>query len=131
METKPNAIQNVFLYFSGRIGRLTYAAAFITIFFFGRIPINTNVAIESLGFAAFLWFLLAIAVKRQNDYGEPAWRLIGLLIPIVNIYVFFELFFRKGDEKDNKSGSPETPNPIVYVMGGMALLADLIIYLSQ
>ncbi len=39
-------------------------------------------------FGAYLWVLIAMYVKRLNDIGWSGWYVLGLLIPLVNIFVF-------------------------------------------
>lgn len=42
---------------------------------------------------AYVWALLAMYVKRLNDIGWSGWYVLGLLIPIVNIFVFGACLF--------------------------------------
>ena len=37
---------------------------------------------------AYVWALLAMYVKRMNDMGWNGWYVLGLLVPLVNIFVF-------------------------------------------
>ncbi|MFW7378507.1 MAG: DUF805 domain-containing protein [Oligoflexus sp.] len=46
--------------------------------------------------------------KRFHDLDKSGWQSLLLLIPIVSLYVGWQLFFKKGDDQDNRWGPVET-----------------------
>jgi uncharacterized membrane protein YhaH (DUF805 family) len=67
-------------------------------------------------FISWLFILLALVlgipacicglVRRFHDKGESGWRALLLLIPIWNLVVLCELFFRQGELISNEFGTP-------------------------
>jgi len=64
----------------------------------GSIVIQILLLVASV--AAFI-YLLSITVRRARDIGYSAGEIIlGLFIPIVNLYLIFRLFFSPADARD-------------------------------
>lgn len=64
------------------------------------------------------WPSLALCVRRGHDYGVSGLQtILTLLIPVVNIIVFFELFFRDSNRRKNDYGDsekyPDEPKKLV------------------
>lgn len=120
MDTKQ--ILDIFFSFTGRIGRMThFTGLLIVIAVGGTVDRILNALsldiISELFFIAYAWALLALTVKREQDMDYPAWRLIGLFIPIANIFVGLGLYFGAGTEGKNTYGEPEADNSQIHTLG--------------
>jgi len=47
---------------------------------------------------------MAVTVKRLHDLGRPGWHLLGLMIPLYNIYLGLVLLLKPGDRGPNQYG---------------------------
>lgn len=75
-------------------------------------PSNYNYAVCGTDFVLFLVALLipiifsfSLIVRRLHDLGWSAWSFLLILVPFVNIYLYFCLYFKQGQQSDNKYGS--------------------------
>lgn len=57
---------------------------------------------------AFLWPTVAVAIKRIHDRGRSGWFWLVLLIPVVQLWPWFEISFLKGTEGPNRFGPDPT-----------------------
>ena len=55
-----------------------------------------------------LIFAFSSQIRRLHDLGWSGWSFLLLFIPFVNIYYIFSLYFKKGQDEENKYG--KTPN---------------------
>jgi uncharacterized membrane protein YhaH (DUF805 family) len=55
-------------------------------------------------------FSFSLAVRRVHDLGWSAWSLLLALIPLVNLYFYFCLYFQRGQESSNKYGDNPSQN---------------------
>lgn len=58
---------------------------------------------------AYIWFTLAIAVKRLHDMNKSGWCYLILLIPLVNIFWALYMLLGDGTVGSNKYG-PDPKN---------------------
>jgi uncharacterized membrane protein YhaH (DUF805 family) len=56
-----------------------------------------------------LWAQAALSVKRAHDRGRSGWFVLVLLVPLVQIWPFIELWFLRGTTGDNQYG----PDPLL------------------
>ena len=102
------------LYFSysGRINRKVFIWGW---FFLVVLQILLNAFIPN----RFLMYLLYIptsygmvvlAVKRFHDLSKSGWYYLFLLIPVINLYFLYLLYFKKGTQGDNPYGSDPLNN---------------------
>ncbi len=110
-------LDNLFTY-KGRLNRLPF---FLT--YTGLFPLNYMVVMLVQGvlpevlqkgvigvFSLVNVVVIVLAtVRRLHDLNYSAWRYIFLLIPVINIYFGYVLFFRKGTQGDNDYG----PDPLL------------------
>jgi uncharacterized membrane protein YhaH (DUF805 family) len=61
----------------------------------------------------------AVTVKRLHDLDRPAWHLIGLMVPLYNIYLGLVLLLKRGDYGFNDYGQDPLapPTPVHYLEG--------------
>jgi uncharacterized membrane protein YhaH (DUF805 family) len=59
---------------------------------------------------AFVVLVCALPVKRMHDRNKPATYIVGLLLPIYNLVLLFELGFLRGTVGDNEWG-PDPTDP--------------------
>ena len=107
-----------FIGFDGRINRsgLIVRVLIYPVLAFVSARISENFDGELILFISWLFLLLAHVlgipacicglVRRFHDKGESGWRALLLLIPIWNLVVLFELFFRQGELISNEFGTP-------------------------
>ena len=100
--------------FRGRLNRRNWALGLlssIVLLFTVLIIIptqNTNSFLPNLVFPIFmisiLVFNISLYVRRLHDIGKSGWFLLILLLPLINIFGFFYLAFKNGEDKDNMYG---------------------------
>ncbi|HEX8614121.1 MAG TPA: DUF805 domain-containing protein [Telluria sp.] len=108
--------------FNGRIGRARWIAYTLALWMLGSIVLSIvlqllgliNIKlVESVGFglSLALWCIPALVSRRRlQDLGLSAYYLLGLVVPFVNLYFFFMLMFKRGDEGSNEYGPVPAPN---------------------
>jgi uncharacterized membrane protein YhaH (DUF805 family) len=127
---------------NGRIGRLRYLAYGVGAYFIisivmglAMIPFLRSGA-ESALTAVWLPLIIAgvmlvvytvIARRRMHDIGLGGWYVLGLFIPIVNLYFGLMMLFKRGDEGANEFGLHPSPNTLgvkilAFLLPGVALL---------
>ncbi len=55
---------------------------------------------------AFLLYVLWLTGRRLNDTNDSGLMLLGLFVPLLNLYVMYRLYFVAGDEGPNENGDP-------------------------
>jgi len=55
-------------------------------------------------YIALLWAGLAIGVKRLHDRNRSGWFYLLMLVPILNIWMFVEIYFLRGTVGTNRYG---------------------------
>lgn len=55
---------------------------------------------------------LAVTVKRLHDLGRPGWHVLGLMIPLYNIYLGLVLLLKRGDHGRNSYGADPLASPL-------------------
>lgn len=100
------------LYFShsGRINRKTFVWSWLSLVF---LQILINILIQHQFLMMLLYLptahgMVVIAVKRFHDLNRSGWNYLYLLIPGVNLYFLYLLYFKKGNQGDNSYG----PDPL-------------------
>jgi uncharacterized membrane protein YhaH (DUF805 family) len=58
-----------------------------------------------------LWAQAALGVKRAHDRGRSGWFVLVLLVPLVQIWPFIELWFVRGKIGKNEYGPDPLPGP--------------------
>lgn len=69
-----------------------------------------TIILELLVYIIFSIFYLSLYFRRIHDLGWPAISLLLAVIPIVNVVLILFLFFKKGQDHDNKYGNKPTQN---------------------
>ena len=95
-----------FLY--GLAGGLIFSVAYLIVAFaFGAMFDSFAVSLVLLipCYIAYLWFTLAIGVKRLHDIDKCGWYLLILLIPIVNFIWALYMLFADGTVGPNRFGA--------------------------
>ncbi|HUD44913.1 MAG TPA: DUF805 domain-containing protein [Patescibacteria group bacterium] len=64
-----------------------------------------SVVLYLVAFLLPIIFSYSLIVRRLHDLGWSAWSSLLLLVPFVNIYLYFCLYFGHGHQSDNKYGS--------------------------
>jgi len=54
-----------------------------------------------------LWVALATLVKRLHDRNRNGWLVILAVVPLANLWIYFEALFLRGRDDDNRYGTPE------------------------
>lgn len=62
-----------------------------------------------------LWASTAVAVKRAHDLGHSGWWVLGMLIPIWNLWVAIQLAFFRGAPNDNAYGEDPLDSYGAYI----------------
>ncbi|MDA3890798.1 MAG: DUF805 domain-containing protein [Salinivirgaceae bacterium] len=99
-----------YLKLQGRINRIELLVLTLILFFFGVITLlafdHNSVGFNIIISALFVCYLFQCA-KRYHDLNK--WGINGFvwfIIPIVNIFYFYELYLKKGTSGVNKYGYP-------------------------
>ena len=95
-----------FLY--GLAGGLIFSVAYLIVAFaFGAMFDSFAVSLVLLipCYIAYMWFTLAIGVKRLHDIDKSGWYLLILLIPIVNFIWALYMLFADGTVGPNRFGA--------------------------
>lgn len=76
-------------------------------------------AVLTIGFGAAscmtaLIYAILVSIKRLHDINKSGWWFLLILVPYVDFYLFYLLYFKKGDASSNKYG--KAPSGI-YVFG--------------
>jgi uncharacterized membrane protein YhaH (DUF805 family) len=100
--TTTSSLWTAFFSFNGRMGRTEYLAvlvaslvAFVLVAAVNSAadptydPLASTVLVVSG--VILLWIRLASSCKRFHDYNRSGWNCIGLAVPFLNVYFFFEL----------------------------------------
>jgi uncharacterized membrane protein YhaH (DUF805 family) len=106
---------------NGRIGRLRWIAYMLAMWLMAALiigvvsfaaPIGKHVTTTVAYLPAVLnvLALLLVSRRRLQDLGVGAVFLLGLFIPFVNLYFFFMMIFKRGDEGSNEYGPSPAPN---------------------
>ena len=53
------------------------------------------------------FFLISICRRRFHDLGQSGWRILLLLIPVVNLYFIWIMLTKMGNSEGNKYGKPQ------------------------
>ncbi len=118
----------------GRIGRIDYLIAFITVFiigYFGVLMPGLQFGIAKVGANNFTytlppgkeyisqlvsinsiicaWILLCSSAKRLKDLDSKVWYVIFVIIPAVNLFVLLGLLLSEGSPRMNKYGPVKKP----------------------
>jgi signal peptidase I len=54
-----------------------------------------------------LWVQLATLAKRLHDRNRKGWLAVLVVVPVVNLWLYFEALFLRGRDDDNRYGSAE------------------------
>ncbi len=108
--------------FKGRINRLNYILAFISILFFIGIVASVFVATlatkSSAGVSSILGIVLlliivfstiftfSLHIRRFHDIGQSGWLILLSLIPFISFVVLICLLVIPSDEGANEYGNP-------------------------
>lgn len=118
----------------GRIGRIDFLIAFITVFLIaflgvlkpgmqfeliktgteitgfslppGKEYVSQLVMINSIICA---WILLVGAIKRLRDLDSKIWYAIFVIVPLINLVVLLGLMLSEGSKSKNQYGLPKKP----------------------
>lgn len=127
------------LQMNGRIGRLRYLAysvglglllgiALLALTFLTGGSATGLIIVQVVYVIAGLATTIIVGRRRLHDLGHSGWPTIGLLIPIVNIFVALWIVFAPGKPDANEYGPPPGPNTtaikvLALVLPVIAILA--------
>ena len=123
-ERTPMTLKQLYFSFSGRIGRGTYLLKgmipmYLIIVFLGNfvkyidqysttqgdIFYSLECMITYLGFILLAWAWIALIVKRLHDLDMPGFYIFLCLVPGLNMYYLFYIYFMRGTNGPNNFGS--------------------------
>lgn len=125
-----------FLTLNGRIGSLQWLAYCTAVWLLvGLLEVCYRlVTKDPLQWKYFTWmqtglFVLLMALvsrRRLHDLGLGAPFLLGAILPFINLYFFFMMVFKAGDEGANEYGLPSAPGNgsaklLTYMVIGVAV----------
>ena len=114
--------------FRGRLNRRNWVIGLISSFislcllilFFGLflslfkstniVPANLSSIFIDILVAIYFAFNISLYVRRFHDIGKSGLDVFLLLIPIINLLIFFNLAFKKGDSGKNDYGEVSSVN---------------------
>lgn len=103
--------KGLYLFLEGRINRkvfwLNYVIPVIVIsIILGIIDaiVGTLGLLSTIFSIVIIWPSIAVGVKRCHDRGRTGWFLLIGLVPLLNIWLFVELYFLKGTTGSNRYG---------------------------
>lgn len=115
--------------FRGRLNSFNFVLGFFVYGFFvicaslvsQLIGPNVNWVVAEIiilfPFILALVFGYSLGVRRFHDFGWSGWNYLLMLVPFLNIYIFFSLIFRNGQKSDNKYGSEDRGNRLRSILG--------------
>lgn len=68
-------------------------------------------------FILSLVFGFSLLVRRFHDFSWSGWNFLLMLVPFLNIYIFFSLYLKKGQNSDNKYGNEDKGNRLRSILG--------------
>lgn len=98
---------------------LSYIALEIINYFIVNKGFNNNVY-DIVTYPVFflMYFIIACSIiKRFHSINKSGWYLLGLLIPIYNIYLALLLFFKREEDKDKITKSNKKPKTWKLALG--------------
>lgn len=109
--------------FRGRIGRKHFILSVVILYVtllssIGLMTLFEETIIFEITIFVIVWilftltitlFLISLFIRRLHDLGHSGWMFLTLLIPIINIIVFFSLIFSPGKEGVNTFGVSPYP----------------------
>lgn len=99
--------------YKGRLNRRNFLIGFILpslsyVIFALPMYILPDGSVRNIFFGTALisFYLLEVSLltRRFHDFGWSSWSILLIFVPFLNIYVLFNLYFKKGDQFDNKYG---------------------------
>jgi uncharacterized membrane protein YhaH (DUF805 family) len=120
-----------FFSFRGRINRAQYATILLLghllpgVFFlltetYVHATENTAAFIVLAFMALMLWVVMSAMAKRFHDIDQPGRGSLLVFVPVVGTFALFALLFYRGNEQQNRYGSP----PIWFGSKNRPLEAD-------
>jgi signal peptidase I len=123
----PLSWRDLLFSFRGRISRRTYVTrvflaeivlGLLVILGFGLLTLLAHARASGLLFRPTvlfmaglifvgLWVQLATLVKRLHDRDRNGWLALLSVVPLANLWVYFEALFLRGPEDGNRYGKPE------------------------
>ena len=102
------------LYFShsGRINRKVFIWSWLFLVVL-QILLSSFIPNRFLMYLLYIptsYGMVALAIKRFHDLSKSGWYYLFLLIPIINFYFLYLLYFKKGTQGDNPYGSDPLNN---------------------
>jgi len=114
-KTTKTTLSDVLLWTNNRVGLLDFWSCNISLnlvslilWFILNICINNNISSSLLYWALSLplcWMGWMLIINRLHDRNRSAWFLLILLIPLVQLWCFIELFFLPGTKGQNRFGN--------------------------
>lgn len=96
-------VASVIAYFGADIhGRPNFDPEFL---FEGTMRGKEAAAIPFLALVAAQLMMLVLVGKRFHDLDKSAWFILGMLVPLFNLYLGIILLFQKGTTGPNRFGS--------------------------
>lgn len=81
--------------------------------FEGTLRGKEEAAIPFLSMVAAQLICLVFVAKRFHDLDKSAWYILGMMVPLFNIYLAIILLFKKGTTGPNRFG----PDPLARQIG--------------
>ena len=146
LSSEDSATETILFSFNGRIGRVRWLAYMFAMFFITSMVVGIALGILTIGNPALMKkleylntiaaaaVLIFVSRRRLRDLGLGVIFLGLAIIPVVNLYFFFMMVFKRGDEGANEYGPAPAPNtrsvyllawimPAIFVMGILAAIA--------
>ena len=146
LSTDDIVTETILFSFNGRIGRIRWIAYMCGMFFLTSMIVAIALGILTVGNPALLkkleylntivgfGVLIFVSRRRLRDLGLGAIFLGLAIIPFINLYFFFMMIFKRGDEGANEYGPAPSPNtrsvyllawimPAIFVIGILAAVA--------
>ena len=68
-------------------------------------------------FVLSLIFGFSLTVRRFHDLGKSGWSLFLMLVPLLNILIFLNLYLKKGHNSNNEYGSEDSSDRLRSIFG--------------
>ncbi len=69
-----------------------------------------DLVLSLVAFLLLITFSYSLIVRRLHDIGWSAWSFLLIFVPFVYIYLFYCLYFKQGQQSDNKYGDKPSQN---------------------
>lgn len=133
---EPQEAKTSFLELGGRIGRVRWIAyttgtlllSAMAVFgmtalgaSLGHIDSNLITFLPLINLFAFGAAMIVMSRRRLHDIGISPFVMVIALVPVINLYFFFLMVFKRGDHGANEYGPAPSPNNRLVYLSAMGL----------